>query len=104
MPYPDTAGWRVDTGGFDVTAKAAAACASLGLSPEILLERHASCRWGDIGETDATGNLMALRRGYGSVMSRFPTPLSAYAGPGGWIWIITSLPDGPTRMLRADEY
>ena len=63
----------------------------------VLLARHVSGDWGDLGEEDKALNDAALLSGQDRIFSSYCTPL-------GKVWIITEYDHSATTILLPSEY
>lgn len=96
---------RIDLGDVTVTEGAAGLLRRFGIQTETILLDHKSCRWGNVGGTDATENDMVVLRGYGSVLSRINLPYGrAGHSPACWIHVVTDVGLPSTKVRLASEY
>ena len=82
-------------------------------NPEVLLMRHVTGDWGDIGAEDARENDLSLQAGF-RLMSVYQLPLVATAVADGNqpnatavrhpIWLITEADRSATTLLLPEEY
>ena len=82
-------------------------------NPEVLLMRHVTGDWGDIGAEDAQENDLSLQAGF-RLMSVYKLPLVAAAAADGdqpnataarqAIWLITEADRSATTLLLPEEY
>ncbi|MDR3454609.1 MAG: type I restriction endonuclease subunit M [Rhodoferax sp.] len=82
-------------------------------NPEVLLMRHVTGDWGDIGAEDAQENELSLRAGF-RLMSVYQLPLGTTAAPDmdqsctaplqHPIWLITEADRSVTTLLLPEEY
>lgn len=79
------------------TPAALNAIAELGLSPLVLIHRHAIGDWGELTRIDQQENQHSLRT-VGRLFSSYPI------GPKLKIWVITEADRSTTTLLLPEEY
>ncbi len=70
-----------------------------GISPVVLLARHAAGDWGDVPPEDARENALSLRAGF-RLVSSYPVG----DDPAARVWVITEADRSSTVLLLPEEY
>ncbi len=69
----------------------------VSVRPEVILQRHVNCDWGDLSPEDIAENELSLREGF--------RLLSAYRLRGEEkVWVITEADRSSTTLLLPSEY
>ena len=87
---------RLPLGALLATPGALRLLVRAGVSPTMLLARHASGDWGDVPPEDADENRLSIEHGF--------RVLSSYSVDGERIWIITEADRSATTLLLPEEY